>query len=70
MIHVVINAYWEALAFELPPLPEGARWRRWIDTSLASPEDISEVEEAPPIACSTYLVQAHSIAYLFAQAAS
>jgi hypothetical protein len=35
-----------------------------------TPEDISEVEEAAPIDCSTYLVQPHSIAYLFAQAAS
>ena len=38
----MINAYWEALAFELPPTEEGAGWRRWIDTSLASPDDICE----------------------------
>ena len=63
----MINAYWEALAFELPPSEEGAGWRRWIDTSLVSPDDICEMEEAPPIAGPTYLVQSHSIVCLFAQ---
>ena len=67
IMHVMINAYWEALAFELPPTEEGAVWRRWIDTSLASPDDICEETEAPPVAGPNYLVQPHSIAYLFAQ---
>jgi glycogen operon protein len=63
IMHVMINAYWEALAFELPPTEEGAVWRRWIDTALASPEDICEETEAPIITGPTYLVQPHSIAY-------
>jgi isoamylase len=67
MIHLMVNAYWEALAFELPPAAEGTAWRRWIDTSLVSPDDICEGAEAPLIAGPTYLVQPHSIAYLFAQ---
>jgi isoamylase len=67
MIHLMINAYREALAFELPRTEEGAVWRRLIDTSLASPDDICEVAEASPVAGPTYLVQPHSIAYLFAQ---
>jgi isoamylase len=66
MFHIMINAYLEALAFELPPTEEGAGWRRWIDTSLPSPNDISEMEEAPSIAGATYLVQSHSIACLLA----
>jgi glycogen operon protein len=41
--HAILNAYWEPLDFELPP---GA-WRRWIDTSLPSPQDILERSEAP-----------------------
>jgi pullulanase/glycogen debranching enzyme len=34
------NAYWESLDFELPKLRDssGARWRRWIDTSLDTPK--------------------------------
>jgi glycogen operon protein len=67
MFHIMINAYREALAFELPASEEGAGWRRWIDTSSASPVDICEMEEAPPIAGPTYLVQSHSIVCLLAQ---
>jgi hypothetical protein len=42
-------------------------WRRWIDTSLGSPDDVCEMEEAPPIAGATYLAQSHSIVCLLAQ---
>ena len=64
MIHLMVNAYWEPLAFELPPTGEGAVWRRWIDTSLASPDDICEWAEAPPLDGPTYVVQPRSIVYL------
>jgi glycogen operon protein len=31
-LHVIMNAYWEALDFELPALADGRHnWRRWID---------------------------------------
>ena len=35
-IHLILNAYWEPLDFELPPRQSGVElsWRRWIDTSL------------------------------------
>jgi isoamylase len=38
-LHVMFNAYWEALDFDLPP-PAAAisGWQRWIDTSRESPE--------------------------------
>jgi isoamylase len=68
MFHLMVNAYWEALAFELLSTEEGGGWRRWIDTALASPEDICEGAEAPPIAGRTYLVQPRSIACLLTQA--
>jgi pullulanase/glycogen debranching enzyme len=37
-LHVMFNAYWEALDFDLPPAPAAAigGWRRWIDTSLGT----------------------------------
>ena len=66
MFHIMINAYTESLAFELPRNEEGATWRRWIDTSSVPPDDICELGDAPPIAGPTYLVPAHSIACLFA----
>jgi glycogen operon protein len=68
LIHVIFNAYWEPLEFELPPLPAG-RWRRWIDTSLASPEDIVELEEAPEIDGAAYRAEARSVVLLFARQA-
>jgi len=42
--HLILNAYWEPLEFELPAETAAGRnpWRRWIDTSLESPEDIGK----------------------------
>ena len=45
--HMILNSYWEPLTFELPPLGEGSNWHRWIDTSLESPDDITEWIHAP-----------------------
>ena len=42
MFHLILNAYWEALDFELPPTGERGAWRRWIDTGYAAPGDIVE----------------------------
>ena len=50
--HLILNCYWEPLEFELPPA--GGSWRRWIDTSLASPQDIVEWQSAPPVAGNSY----------------
>ena len=37
-LHLIANAYWEALDFELPQIGrERVSWRRWINTGLASP---------------------------------
>ena len=67
MLHVMINGYWQPLAFEVPLTAEEGRWRRWIDTFRASPEDICAENEAPVIAGSTYLVQPRSIVCLLVQ---
>jgi glycogen operon protein len=48
-IHLIMNAYWEPLEFELPDVSNGGRWRRWIDTALASPEDIVPWPDAAPL---------------------
>ena len=39
-LHLITNAFWGALDFELPHAPDREPWRRWIDTSLDSPRDI------------------------------
>jgi isoamylase len=65
-IHAMLNAYWEPLRFELPTA--GAKrtrnWRRWIDTSLASPDDICAWEDAPTVSGSSYFVEARSLVLL------
>lgn len=62
--HCMLNAYCEPLAFELPKLERGT-WRRWIDTSLDSPDDIVLWETAPPVSGSCYKVQPRSVVMLF-----
>ena len=66
--HVILNAYWEPLEFELPSIPDGGRypWRRWIDTSLASPQDIVELERAPSVPGPRYRTGPRSVVVLFA----
>jgi isoamylase len=41
-LHVMLNAYWEPLVFDLPSLPPGKSWLRVLDTSLPSPDDFSD----------------------------
>ncbi|MEL4356410.1 MULTISPECIES: glycogen debranching protein GlgX [unclassified Luteococcus] len=41
-LHIIFNAFWEPLDFALPPLAEGYRWCRLVDTALPSPEDFAE----------------------------
>jgi isoamylase len=66
MVHGMLNAYWEALTFELPPVPAERRqpWQRWIDTSLESPEDFRPLAEAPLVPQAAYRVQPHSVVFL------
>jgi isoamylase len=68
LFYSIRNAYWEPLDFDLPPLdPEyGPFWRRWIDTSLDTPNDIAEWQQAPAVPSSTYPAAAHSVVVLFA----
>jgi len=65
LLHAIANAYWEPLEFELPPLDKGSYWRRWVDTSLAPPDDISEFSKAPAVKDKTYHVESRSVAVLF-----
>jgi isoamylase len=66
VLHVMLNAYWEPLTFELPPVPaEGPQaWRRCIDTALKSPNDICAWEAAPLVRQTTYVVQSRSLVLL------
>jgi isoamylase len=63
LFHVILNAYWQPLDFELPRLDGAGKnlWRRWIDTALDSPHDILEWEAAEPIAGNVYRAESRSV---------
>lgn len=57
--HLIFNAYWEAIRFQVPSLPACSNgWQRIIDTSRSSPEDINLHPESNKI--SFYEVAARS----------
>ena len=68
VLHLMANAYWEGLQFEVPPVgqPPGP-WRRCVDTFLDSPDDICDWAEGPVVQGSTYLVQPRSVVLLAAK---
>lgn len=63
--HLILNGYWEALEFELPPARHG--WRRWIDTALESPQDIADWENAELIDGMSYRTGPQSVVMLIAK---
>jgi glycogen operon protein len=66
-VYLILNAYWEPLEFELPPVGDGgaSAWRRWIDTALDSPLDIVPWETAPSLSGDSYRAGARSVVVLF-----
>ena len=68
MFHLIMNAYWEPLEFELPPVGNQSddSWQRWIDTGFDSPHDIVEWPNAPLITGRTYQAGPRSVVVLFA----
>ena len=69
LCHVLINAYWEPLDFELPWTGDGLEnsWLRWIDTSLDSPHDIVEWQAAVSVPARAYRAGSRSVVVLFAR---
>ncbi|MDE2142583.1 MAG: glycogen debranching protein GlgX [Elusimicrobia bacterium] len=70
VLHAMFNAHWEAREFELPERADGQprHWRRWLDTSLASPEDISRWNEAPRVMTPRYRAESRTTVILFSAA--
>ena len=64
--HLMLNAFWESLEFELPPI--AGTWQRWIDTSLQAPEDIVEWLKALAFPGSTYRTGPRSVVVVYAVA--
>src|SRR5262249_8172443 len=60
--HLILNAYWDPLDFEIPQVDGG--WRRWIDTFLDSPRDIVEWRAAPRVSGLPYQAGPRSVVVL------
>jgi len=66
LVHMILNAYWDPLEFELPDADKkGPQWRRWIDTALDPPSDIVDWQQSPPHQGMKYPAQPRSIVVLF-----
>ena len=65
-IHVMINAFWQPLSFELPPLQRGIFWYRIVDTALPSPQDYQPTETAERIEKDLMLLAGRSVVILSA----
>jgi glycogen operon protein len=71
LMHFALNAWWQPLDFETPPLPDGADgadggWRRVIDTSQPPPADLCEPGAAPRVTGATHRVEPRSVVVLYA----
>jgi isoamylase len=64
---IILNGYSEPLEFELPSHAADGQWKRWIDTSLASPEDITDWQSAKSFTGKTYQWGPRSVVMLFAE---
>jgi isoamylase len=49
VLYMALNAYWDALPFQLPELPINYRWHLFANTALASPHDIYEPGHEIPL---------------------
>jgi glycogen operon protein len=66
-LHMIFNAHWEPLEFELPPESDSTDgWRRWIDTALDPPDEICEWQAAKPFDAQSYQAGARSVVVLVA----
>jgi glycogen operon protein len=67
--HLILNAYWQSLDFELP-LDGGSvqnGWRRVIDTSLLAPDDVAGRADAPIVHGASYRAGPRSLVLLVAE---
>jgi glycogen operon protein len=67
MVHAILNSSELSLDFELPPVV-GPKlpWRRVADTALDPPDDVADLDSAPPVRGASYRADAHSVVLLCA----
>ena len=64
--HVICNAWWDPLEFELPDPGDGRTWRRVIDTNLPAPDDLVVDAAAGAAVDASYRIAGRSIVVLVA----
>lgn len=65
-LHIIFNAYWEDLEFELPPRPADRPWLCAVNTALPAPHDIAEPGHETPVTTPTIIARARSVIVLLA----
>jgi glycogen operon protein len=63
-LHIVFNAYWQTLTFEVPPLKYGKSWHLIVDTAKEAPHDFYYPEQAPVVYHFKYQVESRSCVVL------
>jgi len=66
-LHVILNAFWKALDFELPRLKTGLSWHKMIDTALEPPYDFIEPDDTQVFEGRLIKVEARSSTILIAK---
>jgi isoamylase len=64
LLHLIFNAWWNAIEFRLPASPNPGGWSRLIDTALLPPLDIAESDQAVLVEGPVYLAQSRSTVVL------
>jgi glycogen operon protein len=66
--YMACNAWRDVVKFTIPHSPQGRRWRRVVDTALASPLDIVGLDEGPVVnPGAEYAVASHSLMVLIGE---
>ncbi|MBE9044088.1 glycogen debranching protein GlgX [Pleurocapsales cyanobacterium LEGE 10410] len=68
-LHVILNAYWKPLKFELPVLKLGNSWHQIVNTALPAPDDFADLSTAIKIQKDSCEVAARSSVVLMEKGA-
>ena len=58
--HIILNAYWKPLMFELPLLERGESWYLIVNTAFVSPRDFNDLDTATKVIGLRYRVEARA----------
>ncbi|ASC72467.1 glycogen debranching enzyme [Halomicronema hongdechloris C2206] len=68
-LHVMLNAFWQPLPFQLPPLRPGDHWHHLVNTAKPPPQDLTLPGQGQAITTPLYEVSCRSAVVVIAQRA-